>query len=633
LSDSGTRRRLAAILVADVAGYSRLMAADDAATVSALDAARNIFRSEIESNQGRVIDMAGDSVLAVFEIASGAVTAALAIQSRLAAATDPVPEERRMRFRIGVHLGDIIEKADGTVYGDGVNIAARLQSLAKPCGVTVSEAIRSAVKGRLPVAFVDRGVHEVKNIAEPLRTYELQTGDSAGDAGTSLITELAIGSRRNRRWQLASLAAAAVVLIGAGVWFSLEQQTKSIEKLPTPGALINTGKPSVAVLPFANLSGDASKDYFSDGISEDITHSLGRFSGIKVIARNAVQEYKGRDVSRDQVSRELGVRYVVQGSVRQSGERLRVSVELSDPSKGILLWSERYEGEGREIFSIQDRIVRSIVGTLAVKLTNLEQKRTSAIPTENLEAYDQVLRARGLIARVNRTSNRQARVLLSQVMELAPNYAEAFVVMADAQYQRAALGWIENPGDALRQSQAFSMKALAADDVGTHARAHAILSRTYSFFLEFDRALSEAERAIELNPNDSVAFALRGSVLLWLGRLDDAIASLETARGFDPRFLASTSRLDLALAYYLRDRYPEALSVCEAALARNPKLAQTTAVKAATLARLENFEAARIAAAEVRRLNPFFQVETFGKRLVDPALRLKIQEGLRAAGL
>jgi TolB-like protein/class 3 adenylate cyclase/Tfp pilus assembly protein PilF len=624
--------RLAAILVADVAGYSRLMAADDAATVSALDAARNVFRSEIESNQGRVIDMAGDSVLAVFEIASGAVKAALAIQSRLAAATAPVPEERRMHFRIGIHLGDIIEKADGTVYGDGVNIAARLQSLARPSGVTVSEAIRSAVKGHVPVAFIDRGVHEVKNIAEPLRTYELQTGNSGDGAGTSFVTKRDIGSRRIRRWQLASLAAVAAVLVGAGAWLSFEQETNSTAQLATPGAPIDTGKPSVAVLPFANLSGDATKDYFSDGISEDITHSLGRFSGIKVIARNAVQEYKAREVSRDQVSRELGVRYVVQGSVRHSGDRLRVSVELSDPSKGILLWSERYEGAGGEVFSMQDRIVRSIVGTLAVKLTHLEEKRAFAIPTENLEAYDLVLRARGLVARVERASNRQARVLLSRVMELAPNYAEAFVVMADAQYQRAALGWIEDPGDALRQSQAFAMKALGADDVGTHARAHAILSRAYSFFLEFDRALSEAERAIELNPNDSVAYALRGSVFLWLGRLDDAIASLETARGFDPR-LASDNWLDLALAYYLRERYPEALVACEAALTRYPELPLTTAVKAATLAQLGKIDAARSAANEVRRLSPFFQVETFGTRLVDPALRLKIREGLRSAGL
>jgi TolB-like protein/class 3 adenylate cyclase/Flp pilus assembly protein TadD len=630
LNERGTRRRLAAILVADVVGYSRLMAADDDATVSALDAARKVFRSEIESNQGRVIDMAGDSVLAVFEIASGAVNAALAIQSKLAAATAAVPEERRMRFRIGIHLGDIIEKADGTIYGDGVNIAARLQSLAQPCGVTVSEAIRSAVKGRLPVAFVDRGVHEVKNIAEPLQTYELQTGASPGGART--FTKLATGSRRNRRWLSASLAAAAFVLIGVGAWLSLDTEQKVTATVATGGAPIDTGTPSVAVLPFANLSGDSTKDYFSDGISEDITHSLGRFSGIKVIARNAVQEYKGREVPRDQISRELDVRYVVQGSVRRSGERLRVSVELSDPSKGILLWSERYEGEGREVFSMQDRIVRSIVGTLAVKLTHLEEKRAFAVPTENLEAYDLVLRARGLIALVSRTSNRQARALLSRVMELAPNYAEAFVVMADAQYQRAALGWMEDPGAALRQSQAFAMKALAADDVGAHARAHAILSRTYSFFLEFDRALSEAERAIELNPNDSVAYALRGSVLLWLGRLDDAIASLETARDFDPR-PASDNALDLALAYYLRERYPEALSVCEAALARNPELPQTTAVKAATLARLGKIEAARSAAADVRRLSPFFQVETFGTRLVEPALRLKIQEGLRSAGL
>jgi adenylate cyclase len=635
LNQTATRRRLVAILAADVAGYSRLMAADDAATVSALDAARGVFRSAIESNQGRVIDMAGDSVLAVFDAATGAVNTALAVQSELNAATTDVAEERRLRFRIGVHLGEILEKDDGTVYGDGVNIAARLQSLARPGGVTVSDAIRAAVKNRVQAAFVDRGVQAVKNIAEPIRCYELRAGGASDQATGAMPTIFARAAGQSvRRALVLGLLALTVLVAGVAAWLFNQNETAA-DNAGTEvagGAPIGAGKPSVAVLPFANLSGDPAKDYFGDGISEDITYALGRFSGIRVISRSAVQEYKGHAVTREQVSRELAVRYVVQGSVRLSGDRLRVSVELSDPVRGTLLWSERFEGEGREVFSMQDRIVRSIAGTLAVKLTRLEEKRAFALPTENLEAYDLVLRARALLAQGERASNRQARELLARALELAPNYADAMVAMAGAEYQRAVFGWIEDPAEAVRRSQAFAKKSLTTDDLGARARARAVLSRTYSFFLEFDRALSEAERAIELNPNDSVAYALRGSVLLWLGRLDDALASLETARAYDP-ILDSDVRVDLALTYYLLGRYTDALEVCDFSIARNGDWPLSHAVRAATLAQLGKAEAAQAEAAEVRRLSPFFQVETFGTRLVDSELRSRIQEGLRKAGL
>ena len=295
------QHRLAAILAADSAGYSRLMAVDDKATVAALDAARAVFREQVEAQQGRVIDMAGDSVLAVFGTVAGAVTAALAIQAQVNAVADAEAIDRRMRFRIGVHLGDVIEKADGTVYGDGVNIAARLQGLAEPGGITVSESIRSAVKGKVGASFEDHGEQAVKNIADPVRAWRLRTGAVEPVATVP--------------------AAPSITAIDLS--------------LPD--------KPSIAVLPFVNMSGDPEQEYFTDGITEDIITELSRFHSLFVIARNSSFSYKGQSPDIRRVGKELGVRYVLEGSIRKSAQRIRVTGQLIDALTGNHLWAEKYD--------------------------------------------------------------------------------------------------------------------------------------------------------------------------------------------------------------------------------------------------------------------------------------------------
>jgi len=623
---------LAAILAADVAGYSRLMAADERATVAALDAARAVFRTQIESNQGRVIDMAGDSVLAVFETAAGAVSAALAVQQELNASSSAVPEHRRMRFRIGVHMGDLIEKADGTVYGDGVNIAARLEGLAEPGGITISDAVRGAVRGKLRASFVDQGEQQVKNIPYPVRAFAVCTAGSATAAPGKLRV-----SKRPTAWRAAVatavlLLAAAAILNFAAPDFAKRVRASAAALLAGNQAGIPDSRAAIAVLPFANQSGSETRDYFSDGITDDIINALGRFSGIMVIARNAVQEYKGRAARREEISRELGVRYIVQGSVRQADAKLRVAVELSDAEKGTLLWSERFEGEGKQVFEIQDRIVKNIVGALAVRLTRLEQQRVFAKPTENLEAYDLVLRARDLINRSERGANREARAMLEQALKLAPKYAEAYVALAEAELQRSGLGWMENPEDGVKRGEDLAKQALALDEPGANARAHGLLSRVYSFTAQFDRALVEADRAIEQNVSDALAYALRGEALLWLGRLDESIAASEAARRFDPR-IDPDSGFSLAMAYYTAGRYREALAAADTALARAPNYAYLHAVRAATLGQMGKAEEAGKAADQLRRRDPFFRVELFGTRFVDTGPRTKAQEGLRKAGL
>ena len=340
MSASDLKQRLAAILAADAAGYSRLMACDDRATVAALDAARAVFRAQIEINQGRVIDMAGDSILAIFDTATGAVVAALAAQQEIDAACGETPEDRRMRFRIGVHLGDVIEKTEGTVYGDGVNIAARLQGLAEPGAIMISDAVRGAVRGKVNANFVDQGEQTVKNIPEPVRAFKVAASSS-----------------------------------------------------PTFAARM-PDRPSLAVLPFTNMSGDPEQEYFADGITEDIITDVSKMSGLFVIARNSSFIFKKQSVDIKDVGRKLGVRHVLEGSVRKVGMTVRINAQLIEAASGAHIWAERYDRGLEDIFVVQDELTRRIVEVLKVKLTGGEQGRREARSKVNAEAYDYLIRGR-----------------------------------------------------------------------------------------------------------------------------------------------------------------------------------------------------------------------------------------------
>ena len=633
MGEPGVRQRLAAILAADAAEFSRLMAADERATVAALDAARSVFRAHIESHQGRVIDMAGDSVLAVFETATGAVSAALAIQQGIESSADGIPHDRRMRFRIGVHLGDIIEKTDGTIYGDGVNVAARLQGLAQAGGVTVSAIVQEAVRDHLPAAFDDLGKHEVKNIARPLHVFRVGPATAGAAAGTSSKP-----ARPGRWTPWRTLSAAALLLsASATTWVASADAAKGVRLalaawIGAKPAQVSAARASIAVLPFANQSGDATRDYFSDGVTQDIINALGRFSGVTVISHNAAQAYKGRALAPAEISRDLGVRYIAQGSVRQADGKLRVAVELSDAAQGAQLWSERYDGAGADVFDIQDRIVKNIVGALAVKLTQVEQLRVFTKPTDSLEAYDLVLRARSRLDLSERSANREARTLLARAQTLSPEYAEIFTGLCDAEFQRAIYGWIENASEAMSRAENLCKRALASADPHAHARAHALIAAIYGHQDRFEEALSHTERAIELNASDSTALYRRGTTLLSVGRLDEAIAAMETARRFEPHPSAGVG-VNLAVAYYAAARYRDALAQADALLTRTPDHVALHAIRAAALAQLGNPEEARRAADQVRRFSPVFDVENFGSRFAKPGYAAKLHDGLRKAGL
>lgn len=629
------QRRLAAILATDVVGFSRLMGTDEEATLARLLALRaEMIDPTVLSHHGRIFKTTGDGLLAEFTSVVAAVQCAAKIQIAMASRGSVDSPERRIVLRVGINLGDIIIEGDD-VYGDGVNIAARLESICEPGGVAISASAYEQVRDKIGYRCVDRGEHAVKNIARPVHVYAI---DLSGPGSAAAAPGKLSVPKRRTAWRRASVGIAILLVAAvAGLFVAAPELANRVR---SSAAALLAGKPAgtadaratIAVLPFANQSESEKRDYFSDGITDDIINALGRFSGVIVIARNAVQEYKGRAARREEISRELGVRYIVQGSVRQADAKLRVAVELSDAEKGTLLWSERFEGEGKQVFEIQDRIVKNIVGALAVRLTRLEQQRVFAKPTENLEAYDLVLRARDLINRSERGANREARAMLEQALKLEPKYAEAYVALAGAELQRSGLGWMENPEEGVKRGEDLAKQALALDEPGANARAHGLLARVYSFTAQFDRAVVEADRAIEQNVSDAFAYALRGEALLWLGRLDESIAASEAAHRFDPR-IDPDSGFTLAMAYYAAGRYKEALAAADAALARAPEYVYLHAVRAAAFGQTGDTEDARKAADQLRRLDPFFRVELFGTRFVDPKLKTKAQEGLRKAGM
>lgn len=633
MSTQNVQRRLAAIFAVDVLGFSRLMGVDEEDTLARLMALRaELVDPAIARHHGRIFKTTGDGLLAEFPSVVAAVKCAAEVQIAMGSRSACETPEQRIVFRAGINLGDIIVEEDD-IYGDGVNIATRIESICQPGGVAISASAYEQVRDKVDFRFVDCGEHQVKNIARPVRVYGL-------DLSAHGITALGVAARvsskaRIRLWPW-GVAATLMLLIAGLSWISSGESTKQIRNAlalvlgRTPMQM--PSRAAIAVLPLANQSGDVTRDYFSDGVTEDIIGALGRFSGLMVISHNSVQGYKARKAAPAQIGRELGVRYVVQGSVRQANGRLRIAVELSDAENGLQIWSEKYDGEGKDIFEIQDRIVKNIVGVLAVKITSLEAKRTASKPLESLEAYDMVLRARELILRNERGANREARGLGAQAIKLAPDYADGYLTLAGAEWQRAEMGWMEDAEEGVRRSEALTNRALAIGEPGTQARAHGHLGNIFSYRGQFEQALTEVDLATQANPSDADAHALQGSVLLWQGKIEESIAALETSRLFDPHMSSATS-LTMSLAYYMADRYKEALAISNTAIANYQNISFLHAIRAATLAELGNIDEASAEAVQVRKIFPFFQVERFGTRFKNPDHQAKIQAGLRKAGL
>jgi adenylate cyclase len=577
-TDTRTRQRLAAILAADVSGYSRLMACDEAGTVSALDAARAIFARHIEQQTGRVVDMAGDSVLALFDTAAGAVHAALAVQQEIAERVAGQAEDCRMRFRIGIHLGDVIEKPDGTIYGDGVNTAARLESLADPGGVSVSDAVECAVRHRVPARFDDLGEHALKNLAKPVHVFRMRPAAAAAAPAAAPQRPL---------------------------------------------------KPAIVVLPFANMSGDADQEFFSDGISEDIITELSRFRELFVISRNSAFVYKGQPVQLQQVARELGVQYVLEGSVRKAGNRVRITAQLIDAEADRHIWAERYDRELRDIFAIQDEVTTAIVATLPGRVEAASHDRAARKTTANLAAYECVLTGKRLHHRSNRADNERALQLLERAIALDPNYAHAHAWKACVLGQRWGYGWCEERKALEPLIVAEVETALALDD--NDSDVHRILAAINLVYDRHELCLYHQQRALSLNPNDDLVVVQHGEILAWHGQGDEGAEWIGKAMKLNPyhpeRFWAHLGR-----ARFVARRYAQALEA--AGHVRAPD-ASLLAFIAANEARLGAVDAARARMQRLLDAAPPFDIAEYlaGLHYRHAADREHHLDSLRLAGL
>ena len=507
MADNTVTQKVAAILAADAVGYTRLMAEDEPATIQALDAARAVFAEHIEANQGRVVDTAGDSVLAVFATTAGAVHAGVAIQASLAEANQPVPEDRRMHFRIGIHLGDIFEKTDGTIYGDGVNVAARLESIAQPGAIIVSNVVQAALRDRLDVDFADAGSHQVKNVKHPVKAFSVVLGGSDGDRMTK-------SSRRPKL--VIALAAGLAILVGLAVWgltIRVEApQMVQADGTPTddPVLAVPMG-PVIAVLPFHNLSGNPDQDYFSDGLTEDLITGLSRFRDLFVIGRNTSFQYKGRVEDVRTIAAEIGARYVTVGSVRRSGETVRVSAQLIDATDGTQLWNDSFDRDltATDLFALQDEITAEIVGAIAgsygvISRAGLEDKPPG---TEKLEAYDCVLRAYAYEQILTPEVHAETRDCLERAVDLDPSYADAWSKLAFIYADEYAFAYNTRP-DALDRALAAAQKGVELDPSSQMTHWH--LARTHFWRNEVNEAIVEADRALAINPNNAFVLAAAG---------------------------------------------------------------------------------------------------------------------------
>ena len=577
-------RRLAAILAADVAGYSHLMGADEEGTLAQLKAHRRaLVDPKITEHRGRIVKTTGDGMLVEFASVVDALRCAVEVQRGMIERNAEVPQHKRIEFRVGIHQGDIIVDG-GDIFGDGVNIAARLEGLAEPGGICVSGRVHEDALGKLDLAFEDAGPQQLKNIERPMRVYRVRpTGAAAGPRS----------------------------------------------------ALTLPDKPSLAVLPFQNMSGDPEQDYFTDGMVEDIITALSRIRWLFVIARNSTFTYKGRAVDVKQVGRELGVRYVLEGSVRKAANRVRITGQLVDTSTGAHLWADRFDGALENIFDLQDQMTASVVGAIAPKLEHAEIERAKRKPTESLDAYDYFLHGTASLHQGTREATSEALRLFYRAIELDPDFASAYGMAAWCYDLRKWNGWMV---DRTQEGLETGRLARRAAELG---RDDAVALCTGGFALahvvgDLDEGAACIDRALLLDPNLAIAWHFRGWVSCYLGQPEDAIERVGRAMRlspFDPfNFLAQGA---IAVSHFIAGRYDEASSWAQKAVREQPNFAPALRIFAASCAMAGRLEEAQKAMIGVRQLDPALRISDV--RQVTPIRRpedlARYEEGLRKAGL
>jgi len=534
------------------------MGVDEAGTLKTLRAHRKeLIDAKIAEHGGRIVKTMGDGLLLEFPSVVEATLCTVEIQSGMAERNQGVDEDRRITFRIGINQGDVIIEGDD-IFGDGVNVAARLQEFAKPGGVAISGRVYDDVRDRLDLRFTDTGEQSLKNIARPIRIWQWSTAGNVTSATAFTEAPLALPD-----------------------------------------------KPSIAVLPFDNMSGDLEQEYFSDGITEDIITELSRSTELFVSARNSSFTYKGRAVKAQQIAVELGVHYVLEGSIRKSGNRVRISAQLIDAVEDRHIWAERYDRELEDIFAVQDEITQNIAGALGVKLFDTLKERALRKLPENLDAYDCMLRSWALLVRFSRESNAEGRRMALRAVELDPNYPGGHVYLAWFSLTDGVFGWCEDPSQAFKSASESARRAVALDQ--TAFSGHLILGAVYQFSGQQERALEELERSLNLNPNFADTYVHYARVLIELGRADDGLAAVETAMRLNPHYPGWYLQ-PIASAYIARRQYREAIAPLIRLLDRNPEFATARAQLAVCHELLGETEAARAEIAELLRLNPNYSL-------------------------
>jgi adenylate cyclase len=575
------QRKLAAILAADMVGYSRLMEANESGTLARLKAHRTeLFDPAIADSNGRLIKTTGDGMLVEFPSVVDAVKCAVEIQTRMARRNTDLPAEQRIEFRIGINLGDIIVDEDD-IFGDGVNLAARLQEAAPAGGICVSHAVQDQIGDRHGVAFEDLGERSLKNIARPVRVYRVRLGEE-------------------------------------------DQPAR-----PRAGAAAASDKPSIAVLPFVNMSGEREQEFFVDGMTEDILTELSRFRDLFVISRNSAFVYKGKAVNIQKVAADLGVQYVVEGSVRKAGNRVRVTVQLIDAETDRHIWAERYDRELEDIFAIQDEVTSAIVATLSGRVAAAAQERVQRKTTSNMAAYECVLAGKVLHHRTTREDNAEALRVLDRAIALDPKFAHAHAWKACTLGQCFVNGWTDDPTATFRQVVQELETALALD--ANDSDVHRILAAVNLLRNDHDKAMYHQERALALNPNSDLIVVQQGEMLTWLGRADEGVEWIRKAMQLNPyhpeRFWSHLGR-----AYFVARRYPEAVD----AIKRIGKPDHTHfAFLAASAAQTGDAAAAQGYVREVQARAPDFSIGAYLKTLhyKHDADRAHHREALSKAGL
>jgi len=631
MADEGFKRKLAAILSADVIGYSRLMRDDEEATVRNIAAHRLLISDIVQQHHGRVVDSPGDNVLAEFASVVDAVNGAIKIQEEIKRSNADTPVDRRMEFRIGINLGDVIEEEE-RIYGDGVNIAARVEGLAADGGIAISGTVYEHIKEKLSLGYHYLGEQDVKNISEPVRVYRLLT--EPNDAG-KMIGEEKPKSRKSRYLAFGAIGLIILVVGIFVIWnnyFRTKIEPASVEKMAFP----LPDKPSIAVLPFDNLSGDQTQDYVADGLSEGIISSLSKIPDMLVIARNSTFVYKGKAVKVNQVAEELGVKYVLEGSVQKSGENLRVTAQLVDALEGHHLWSERYDRNTKDLFSVQDDITRNIVIALQVELTEGEQARVWHNTTENLEAWGYATKGIALFQQYTKEKNAKARELFKQAVELDPNYAFAWNSIAWTHLVDFRYGWGDSRAESMKRGIEIAKKASALDD--TQPEIHLFWNVAYLFQRQYEKAVDEGKLAIKLEPSNATGHMLQSMALHFAGNFEESIFHINKAMRLSPYYPTVYLKY-LAMSYCMAGEYEKAVAplkkVIERAKVEGSQLVPPHIHLVHTFVGLGQIEEAKTLADTVLKLDPNFSLKYWQKTLFykNPEDLDRHLTALRRAGL